>query len=189
MPCYRANTGGLGRLYRFFAKKKQLELFNTHFVVRTLKLAFMPNFSQIGKVTWPRFFLKFESYRLLLFINCSVGAVISLCIGQFLFLGKNNIFWLSGGPYDKRAKNNFPLNRHFLKLRFPSKNVPLTSCWTNLTERKHTTRLHSFTFVTEHFLAGTDSAERLVLKWLNIVSAKVVVVLLHLVGSVGPILL
>ena len=149
----------------------------------------MPNFSQIGKVTWPRFFLKFESYRLLLFINCSVGAVISLCIGQFLFLGKNNIFWLSGGPYDKRAKNNFPLNRHFLKLRFPSKNVPLTSCWTNLTERKHTTRLHSFTFVTEHFLAGTDSAERLVLKWLNIVSAKVVVVLLHLVGSVGPILL
>ena len=92
MPCYRANTGGLGRLYRFFAKKKQLELFNTHFVVRTLKLAFMPNFSQIGKVKWPRFFLKFESYRLLLFINCSVGAVISLCIGQFLFLGKNNIF-------------------------------------------------------------------------------------------------
>ena len=158
-------------------------------MVRTLKLAFMPNFSQIGKVTWPRFFLKFESYRLLLFINCSVGAVISLCIGQFLFLGKNNIFWLSWGPYDKRAKNNFPLNRHFLKLRFPSKNVPLTSCWTNLTERKHTTRLHSFTFVTEHFLAGTDSAERLVLKWLNIVSAKVVVVLLHLVGSVGPILL
>ena len=49
-----------------------------------------PNFSQIGKVTWPRFFFKVRKLllRLLLFINCSVEAVISLCIGQFLFLGK-----------------------------------------------------------------------------------------------------
>ena len=50
--------GGLGRLYRFFAKQKQLELFNTQFVVMTLKFAIIPNFSQIGNVKWPRFFLK-----------------------------------------------------------------------------------------------------------------------------------
>ena len=48
--------GGLGRLYQIFGKQKQLELFGTHFVVRTLKLTFMPNFSQIGRVKWPRFF-------------------------------------------------------------------------------------------------------------------------------------
>ena len=47
----------------FFAKQKQLEHFDTHFVVRTLKSAFMPNFSQIGEVKWPRFFWK--SYKLL----------------------------------------------------------------------------------------------------------------------------
>ena len=52
-PSWRAIIGGHGR---FFAKQKQLELFNTHFVVRTLKLAVMPNFSQIGKVKWPQFF-------------------------------------------------------------------------------------------------------------------------------------
>ena len=38
----------------FFAKQKQLQLFNTHFVVGTLK----PNFSHIGEVRWPRFFEK-----------------------------------------------------------------------------------------------------------------------------------
>ena len=54
--------GRLGRLYRFFAKQKQLELSSTHFVVRTLKSAFVPNFSQIGEVKWP---LIFEKVRML----------------------------------------------------------------------------------------------------------------------------
>ena len=55
--------GGLGRLYRFFAKQKQLELFNTQFVVMTLKLAIIPNFSQIGNVKWPRFFQKVRKLK------------------------------------------------------------------------------------------------------------------------------
>ena len=44
------NLEPCGRLYHFFAKQKQLELFDTGFVVRTLKLALMLNFSQIGGV-------------------------------------------------------------------------------------------------------------------------------------------
>ena len=36
-------------------------------MVKTLKLAFMPNLSHISKAKWPFFFfLKFETYRLLL---------------------------------------------------------------------------------------------------------------------------
>ena len=50
--------GRLGRLYRFFAKQKQLELSSTHFVVSTLKSAFVPNFSQIGEVKWSPIFEK-----------------------------------------------------------------------------------------------------------------------------------
>ena len=42
----------------FFAKQKQLQLFNTLFEVGTLKPAFMPNFSHIGEVRWPQFFEK-----------------------------------------------------------------------------------------------------------------------------------
>ena len=57
-PSWRASMGWLGRLYRFFPKQKQLELFNTQFVVRPLKLVFMLNFSQISEVKWPRLFLK-----------------------------------------------------------------------------------------------------------------------------------
>ena len=50
--------GRLGRLYRFFAKQKQLISIHTYFVVRTLKLAFTSNFSQIGEVKWPQYFQK-----------------------------------------------------------------------------------------------------------------------------------
>ena len=57
-PCWRESMGRLGRLYRFFAKQKQLELSSTHFVVSTLKSAFVPNFSQIGEVKWPPIFEK-----------------------------------------------------------------------------------------------------------------------------------
>ena len=52
------SMGRQGWLYRFFVKQKQLKLFNTHFVVRNLKLIFIPNFSQIGVVKWPRVFEK-----------------------------------------------------------------------------------------------------------------------------------
>ena len=48
----------LGGFIVFFPKQKQLELFNTQFVVRPLKLVFMLNFSQISEVKWPRLFLK-----------------------------------------------------------------------------------------------------------------------------------
>ena len=71
--------GGPRLLHRFFAKQKQLELFNTHFVVRTLKLAFMPNFSQIGKVTWPRFFFKVRKLQTIaLYKLLSWGRYITL---------------------------------------------------------------------------------------------------------------
>ena len=52
-------AGKYGRTWSalsIFAKQKQLEIFNAHFVVKTLKLAFTPNFSHIGEVKWPRFF-------------------------------------------------------------------------------------------------------------------------------------
>ena len=48
----------LGGFIVFFPKQKQLEPFNTQFVVRPLKLVFMLNFSQISEVKWPRLFLK-----------------------------------------------------------------------------------------------------------------------------------
>lgn len=38
--------------------KEQLELFNSHFVVMTLKPALVPNFSQICEVKWLRVFEK-----------------------------------------------------------------------------------------------------------------------------------
>ena len=39
---------------RYFPKKKELELFNIHFPVRTLKQDFKPNLIKIGEVRWPR---------------------------------------------------------------------------------------------------------------------------------------
>ena len=52
------SMGRQGWLYWFFVKQKRLKLLNTHFVVRNLKLIFIPNFSQIGVVKWPRVFEK-----------------------------------------------------------------------------------------------------------------------------------
>ena len=69
----------LGRLYRFFCQAKQLEHFDTHFMVRTLKSAFMPNFSQIGEVKWPRFFL--EKFQTIVLKSYSLDTTISLFIG------------------------------------------------------------------------------------------------------------
>ena len=49
--------GRLGWLYQFFqAKTTLLELFNIHFMNRTLTSVFIPNFSQIGELKWLQFF-------------------------------------------------------------------------------------------------------------------------------------
>ena len=52
-PYWQAAKVTPNRPSRYFPKYEELELFNFHFVVRTLKQDCMPNFSKIGEVQWP----------------------------------------------------------------------------------------------------------------------------------------
>ena len=53
-PYWRAARVTRKRPSRYFPKKKELELFNIHFGVRTLKQDCKPNLSKIGEVWCPR---------------------------------------------------------------------------------------------------------------------------------------
>ena len=56
--------GRLGWLYQFCqAKTTLLELFNIHFMNRTLTSAFIPNFSQIGELKWLQSFEKVQKLQ------------------------------------------------------------------------------------------------------------------------------